>query len=226
VAESSIEDFLQKEWQNYPPSEWPNLLNGLIESLHDSRPDGAAKESSGNGELSRLLSLLLGQKVSTADFCSEEFLEKLGQSLNTIFDMLNQIVKVIHTTLLGRKEEMETIRLIIGSTLKGEESSESLQNYLNQIRGAFLMSHRAFQQAAQKTICDILRELDPERISKLGEGGLGFSPFHKGKLYEIYKEEFIKCKGWVESGRFIEEMLREFEKNCQEIYQSGHGRCS
>jgi hypothetical protein len=160
------------------------------------------------------------------DFRSEEFLEKLARALNTLFDTLNQMIGVIHTTFLGQKSEMETIRLIIGSSLKGGEQSDSLQNYLNQIREAFLISHRAFQQAAHKKILDFLNELDPERISQMGEGAFGFGPFHKGKLFEIYKEEFLKCKGWVESGHFLEEVLREFEKNCQKQYHAGRGRSS
>ena len=51
---------------------------------------------------------------------SPEWPDKLARSLNTLFDTLNQIIGVIHTTFLGQKGEMETIRLIIGSALKGE----------------------------------------------------------------------------------------------------------
>lgn len=225
-AESSIESFLQRAWQGYPPSERSTLLGQLLDHCRGMSADRDVKNHPETGEFPRLLSLLLGERVSASDLCSEEFLDKLARSLNTLFDTLNQIIGVIHTTFLGQKGEMKTIRLIIGSTLKGEEQSDSLQNYLNQIREAFLISHRAFRHAAQKKIRDILSELDPDRISQLGEGTFGFSPFHKGKLFEIYKEEFMKCKGWVESGRLMEEVLREFEKNCQKQYQAGHGRSS
>jgi hypothetical protein len=226
TAESSIENLLQRAWERDPPSEWPARLGELIEHCRGEGPDQEAKKQSETGEFPRLLSLLLGERVSELDLRSEEFMDKLARSLNTLFDTLNQIIGVIHTTFLGQKGEMETIRLIIGSALKGEEQSDSLQNYLNQIREAFLISHRAFRHAAQKKIRDILSALDPEHISQLGEGTFDFSPFHKGKLFEIYKEEFLKCKGWVESGRLMEEVLREFEKNCQKQYQGGRGRSS
>jgi len=223
-AESSIETFLQRAWQGYPPSERSTLLGQLLEHCRGMSLDGDAKRIPETGEFPRLLSLLLGEKVSASDLCSEEFLDKLARSLNTLFDTLNQIIGVIHTTFLGQKGEMETIRMIIGSTLKGEEQSGSLQNYLNQIREAFLISHRAFRQAAQKKIRDLMNELDPDRIAEMGRGTLDFSPFHKGKLFEIYKEEFMKCQGWLESGRLMEEILKEFEKNCQKQYQAGQGR--
>jgi hypothetical protein len=223
-AETFIESFLQKTFQSYPPSIGPGMLDKLVNHFHLLIPDRDGKGGPETGELPRLLSLLLGKRVSKLDLSSEEFLEKLSYSLNTIFDTLNQIISLIHTTLLGRKEEMETIRLIIGSALKGEGAPDSLQNYLNQIREAFLISHRAFRQAAQKKIRDLMNELDPDRIAEMGRGTLDFSPFHKGKLFEIYKEEFMKCQGWLESGRLMEEILKEFEKNCQKQYQAGQGR--
>jgi hypothetical protein len=225
-AETFIESFLQKTFQSYPPSIGPGMLDKLVNHFHLLIPDRDGKGGPETGELPRLLSLLLGKRVSKLDLSSEEFLEKLSYSLNTIFDTLNQIISLIHTTLLGKKNEMKTIRLIIGSTLKGEEQSESLQNYLNQIKEAFLISHRAFRQAAQNSIRDVLSQLDPDRVSQLGEGGFFFSPFHKAKLFEIYKEEFTKCRAWVESGRFMEEMLRDFEKNCQKLYLGDQGRSS
>lgn len=226
AAESSIEDFLQRAWEKDSPSQRAARLEQLIESCRGLRADRVEEKDAEHGEFPRLLSLLLGERVSELDFRSEEFLEKLARALNTLFDTLNQMIGVIHTTFLGQKSEMETIRLIIGSTLKGGEPSDSLQNYLNQIKEAFLISHRAFRQAAHKKTLDILNELDPDRISQLGEGAFGFGPFHKGKLFDIYKEEFLKCKGWVDSGRFLEEILREFEKNCQKQYHAGRGRSS
>jgi hypothetical protein len=222
-AEASIESLLQKALQSYPPSLRQDSLDKLVEHFRPMRPAGDAKGGPEIGELSHLLSLLLGKRVSQLDLSSEEFLGKLSDSLNTIFDTLNQIVGVIQATLLGQKNELKTIRRIIGSTLKDEGQAESLQNYLNQIKEAFLISHRAFRQAAQNKIRDILNQLDPDRISQLSQGGFDFSPFHKAKLFEIYKEEFMKCKGWVGSGRFMEEMLREFEKNCQKLYQGDRG---
>ena len=225
-AESAIESILQKTWRSYPSSEWPALMDRLLEHFRDKDSDRSAKRSAETGELYRLLSLLLGERISTLDLSSEEFSERLGYSLKTIFDTLNQIVGVIHTTLLGRTNELKTIRRIIGSALKEEGQSEPLQHYLNQIKEAFLISHHAFRQTAQSKINDLLNQLDPERISQLGQKGFSFAPFHKAKLLEIYKEEYMKCKNGVESGRFMEEMLREFERNCQRLYQNDQRKSS
>lgn len=58
-----------------------------------------------------------------------------------------------------------------------------------------------------------LNSLEAER-----GGGLRFGPLRKAELYEIYKEKFSQFKGWFESGSFMEELLREFEKTCQRLY--------
>ncbi len=48
--------------------------------------------------------------------------------------------------------------------------------------------------------------------------GLKFSALREAAFFETYEEKFRTCKKWLESGRFTEEFLREFEKNCQELY--------
>jgi len=139
--------------------------------------------------------------------------------LNTIFDTLNQIIGVIHVNLLGRKVELETIRQVIGSSLEKEGKPESLQGYLDQIREAFLVAHLAFQQVALNKMKGVLSELEPERLEAEEQGGLKFGPFLKADHFDSYKEKFRRVKGWVDSGRFGEELLREFEKNCQKSYK-------
>ena len=117
---------------------------------------------------------------------------------------------------------MMTIRGIIGSNFEKIEASgthDSLQSYLDQIQDAFLVAHQSFQQAAQTRVRQILDELDPKRISDLSKGGYKFGPFRKAELFEVYKEEFKVCKAWFESGRFANELLREFEKTCQKSYK-------
>jgi hypothetical protein len=173
-------------------------------------------------ELSRFFSLFLGTKNSAVDLTSPEAARNLAASLNTVFDTLNQIIGVINTTLSGKKGELETIRQVIGSNLE-EGEGNSLQSYLNQIQEAFLVAHQAFQQAAQTKIGEILSELDPERIAASTGGGLRFGPLRKADLFDVYREKFQTCKGSFDSGRLMNDVLREFEKTCQKIYKRKAG---
>jgi hypothetical protein len=161
---------------------------------------------------------LLGERVSAKDLESEVLPEKMLSALNTVFDTLNRVVGVIHTTLLGRKAEFETIRKIIGADLR-EGEADSLQGYLNQIQEAFLMAHQAFQQAARTKVGEILSELDPDRIATLRERGLRFGPLRKAELFEIYREKFRACKDSFDSGRLMNDLLKEFERICQKAHK-------
>jgi hypothetical protein len=217
-SETLIEKYLEERLKGLLPAERLSFLEKLTEQFKDLTPKILPDVRLKQEGFSRLFSLLLGKKISTADLSSAELLEKLAHSLNTIFDTLNQIVSVIHITLLGEKVELETIRHIIGSNLEGEGRSDSLQSYLDQIQEAFLVAHRALKQAAQTKMNEILTELNPDRFETSSRGGLKFGPLRKAELFEIYKEKFSNCKGWFESGRFMEELLREFEKTCQTLY--------
>jgi len=188
-----------------------------IDSTPESTPESV--------KFSRLFSQLVGIPVGKEDLSSTELLVKLTPSLATIFNTLNEIVGVINTTLLGRKIELETIRRIIGSTLEEEEldCSTSLKNYLDQIKKAFFVAHQAFQQAAKTKISEMLSELNPDHLETASGGGrithgFKFGPLRKADLFESYKEKYQACQRWFESGRMIEELLREFEKVCQKIY--------
>jgi len=216
-AETLIEAFLERRLNELPAGERLTLLEKLTAEFK-----GASHETSGNVDvdeefLSRVFSLLLGRKVSQADLTSTEILERLAESLNTIFDTLNELVSVINTTLTGESTGEETIRQVIGFHVAGEDQTKSLQSYLGQIKQAFLIAQQAFKNAAHVKVNQILAELDPERISEGGRGGLKFGPLRKAEFFEIYEENFGKVKKWFESGRFMEEFLREFEKNSQKL---------
>jgi hypothetical protein len=150
---------------------------------------------------------------------------KSWRPLNTVFDSLNAIVGGINATLLGKKEELETIRFIIGSDLGGRKASGSLQEYLDRIQEAFAVAHRAFQEASGKKTGELLDELSPENISSKAEGGLKFGPMRKAELWDIYEERFRAVKKALESGRLRESLLREFERSCQRMYKTeGKGK--
>ncbi len=217
-AETLIEDDIEQKLAGCTPTERLILLERLTDHFKAISAQIGPERYHEPVELSHLLSLLLGRRFSISDSSFEEFLEKLSHSLNTVFDIINEIVNVIHATLLGEGAEPETIRQIIGSDFEGKKPSESLENYLNQIKEAFMVAHRAFQQAAYTKVREMLVELGPDRIESTVSGGFKFGPLRKAALFETYKDKFLQCKGWVESGRFGEELLREFEKICQNHY--------
>jgi hypothetical protein len=219
-AEVLIEAYLEQKLKPFPPSERLGMLEKAMKQFGPPSPVTREEDPVQQTEFLRLFSLLLGKRVSIEDLSSTEPLRKLAHSLNTIFDSLNQIVGRIQTTLLGRKTELETIRQIIGSDMTGEGEENSLQGYLDQIQNSFLVAHRSFQHAIQTRMKQILTELDPDRMEAERGGGLKFGPLRKAELFEIYKEKFRKLKGYFESGRFMEELLREFEKNCQKLYNA------
>lgn len=219
-AERLMEAYLKETLKGQPPVERIALLESLARQF-EAPPIPVAQDAFFESkEFSKLFSLLLGERVSAIDLSSGEILEKLALSLNTIFDTLNEMIRVIDTALLGKKPEFETIRHIIGSQLEDETPSDSLQNYLARIQEAFLISHKAFQEATQIKFSEILKELGPERFESEPMGGLKVGPFRKAELFERYKERFQTFKKWFESGRFKEELLREFEKTCQKLYHT------
>jgi hypothetical protein len=217
-AEAVIEAYIQDVFKGYPYEERVSHLERLA---HFFREDSSCKRPSPLTESENFLlflSMLFGKKISTDDLSSAELVEKLTLSFTTVFDTLNRIIRVIHSTLLGENAELETIRQIIGSHLKDEKRTDSLQNYLDQIQKAFLVAHQAFQKAAQSTMDEVLAKLDPDYISSTVEKGLKFGPLRKAELFEIYSEHFQTCKEWVRSGRYQEKLLKEFEKMCQKLY--------
>jgi hypothetical protein len=217
-SEELIEKYLEERLKASPVAERQTLLELLAQRFRLRTRSTLPFQGD---EISRLFSLLLGKKVPSIDLSSPELVAKLSSSLNTIFDSLNQIVRVIHTTLLGEDIELDTIRQIISSDLQAKEGrSASLVGYLDQVRRAFLVAHEGIKQAAHTKMAEILTELDPDHFPSSSAGALKFGPLRKAELFDTYKEKFSQVKGWFESGRFMEELLREFEKTCHRLYSS------
>ena len=217
-AENLVEAYLEETLKDHSLSEKISLLEELLHQFEVVPPPVRTEVRFESKEFTRLLSLLFGERISEVDLSSPELLEKLAHSLNIIFDGLNEVIRVIDYALLGRRPELETIRHIIGSHLEGDEKTDSLQNYLSRIQEAFLIAHKAFQEAAHSRVAEILKELRPENLESELAGGLKFGPLRKAELFERYKEKFQSFKNWFDSGRFDDELLREFEKTCQKRY--------
>ncbi|HID30277.1 MAG TPA: hypothetical protein EYP19_09765 [Desulfobacterales bacterium] len=216
-AEVAIETYVAERLQAFSPDERLAFLERLLGKFDPGVPGRSGGTKLKEEVLSKLFSLLLGRDVYQADLSSTDLLERLAASLNTVFDTLNELVSVINTTLQGRSSGEETIRQVIGFHLEGQGESQSLEDYIGQIKKAFLTAQQAFKKAAHTTVTEMLHELDPEGIKTTGGGGLKFGPLRKAAFFEIYEERYHKCRKWLESGRCMEEFLREFEKNCQKL---------
>lgn len=244
---NAVQDYLETELKDLSMAERLEVLDRLIRLFPPAQPESRVAGATPEGDLgagleekreiperkedhpceeaflepgfAQLVSLILGRKISVSDLSPAELSEKLAQAMNTVFDTLNQIVEMIQVNLLGRKAELETIRQIIGSQIGAGTADNSLQNYLDQIREAFLVSHKASRTAALTVFEELLAELDPDKLAASSEGMLKFGPLRKAELFETYKEKFGICRGWLDSGRVTEGFLREFEKVCQKLYK-------
>ncbi|MCX8117626.1 MAG: hypothetical protein N3G78_06840 [Desulfobacterota bacterium] len=219
-AEEAIEAYLRNALKSQSTEDRLALLEALVRQFETPSPPPSQEGHPLPEEISRLFSLLFGQRIPKAGLTSPDLLEELAHVLNTLFDTLNEIIRTIDTTLLGKRPELETIRHIIGKQLTAEVPPEPLQQYLSRIQEAFLISHKAFQEAAQTKLGELLEELSPQRFESEPVDRFKIGPLRKAEFFERYKEKFLTLKKWFESGRFREELLREFEKSCQKLYDA------
>jgi len=214
-AEKAIQGFLEGSLAGIPKDEKIKVLGELIRNFESSV---AGEVCMDQVVLTRICSFLLGKKVSQAELSSAELLQRLADSLNTIFDMLNQLVSVINRTFLGERQGVETIRQVIGFHLEGEDNAKSLESFLGQINKAFLSAQEAFKMATEKKVREILVEFDPEQIARASGGRFKLGPMRRAESFELYADKFKTLRKWFDSGRFMEEVLREFENNCQKLF--------
>lgn len=215
-ASRVIEDFLEAEL---------NHLSGqqrisVVQELDVGIQRGLAPIESEKKIIEGIIALLLGRSPAREDLASPEVLERLAESLNTIFDIVNQLIGVINSTLGGNRVGEETIRHVIGFNLDGDSPVQPLQEHLGQIKKAFLVTQQAFKDAASSLLENILTELDPKNMTSSTGGSLKFGPLKKAESFDTYEEKFDKFKKWYESGRFMEDFLRAFEKNCRTLFTS------
>jgi hypothetical protein len=213
-----MEDYLQAELASFDVPDKIKVLEKLIHGFDSTNQnaDRPAATSIDDHVLARVIKLLLGRDISPTDFNSDELLKSLADSINTVFESLNQLISVINTTLVGNQDSDQTIRQVIGYHLEGSPDTKSLESYIGQIGKAFFESQEAAKKAAHTKVMEILEELSPEKIKK-DAGVSKLTPLRKSKYYEVYEAKFEKFESWFESGRFMESFLREFEKNCQKI---------
>jgi hypothetical protein len=164
VSVESLEAYLDQEMAGLDLQARIDALQAVVDGLAPTCPPMPASETD-EEVLTRVCSLLLGRKVSMDDLSSSELLEKLAESLNTIFNTLNQLISVINMTFTGEGSPEQTIRQVIGFRLEGEGQGSSLETYLGQISNAFLTSQQSFKEAAYAKVRQVLRVLDPEQLA-------------------------------------------------------------
>jgi hypothetical protein len=221
--EEAIERYLEGELRETPLAGRLPLLEELLEKFPDNAPIPQGLNLA-QGETARILSLLSGTRIDLTEHSPQEVSEKFAASMNTLFDTLNQIIAVIHANLLGEKPELETIRHVIGSQIEGGGGETSLKAHLDQIQQAFLISHRAFQEAARSVVGEMLAALDPESLASSTKSILNFGPMRKAEIFETYQGKYQECRNWLDTGRFSDKLLREFEKICQKTYKGKQSR--
>ncbi len=222
--ETAVGDFLGGELRGLNVADRLRLLEMLAQqfgaptTVISNREGVKTAVPASTIEVTRLVSLVLGKKLSEDDINSKEIYGNFSLAMTTLFDTLNEIISVINTTLLGQSPELETIRKVIGSNIDGGADKISLKEYLDRIQKAFLVAHSSFQVAATTVIAEIFAELDPQSLAETKTSGFKFGPLRKAELFEQYEEKYARCHRWFDSGAFKERLLREFEKNCQKIF--------
>jgi hypothetical protein len=217
-AKQLIEAYLLEKLTDVEPSQQLELLARLRGRFAGASLSEPVKPLEDTCQFRDLLANVLGKHLDDTVSSTDAMINQLSASLNRIFDSVNEIVGVIHTTLLGEHDELQTIRRLIHSDLKESRSTGAIEQYLNQIKRAFLLSNRAFQMAARSELKKVLDELDPNRHSQEGEHGLKFGFLRKSDRIEEYHTRFDRIRKWFESDRFSEDLSREFERICQRLY--------
>lgn len=213
-AGNAIESRLTDYCREMTDNEKISFMADLMEAFGTHRKDGNQTQLE-DSVLKEVFFLLLGRKIDADAASSQEMMERLSVALNTLFNTLNRIVKNINATLLGSSSGDQTIRRVIGSHMEGDDRREPLEDYLGRIEKAFLISHQAFKQAAHTIVRKLLQEMHPEGIAAGADKSLKFGPMRKAEYFDMYKDKFVVLERWFESGRFMSDLLREFENNCE-----------
>jgi hypothetical protein len=214
LAMEKIEAFLAQELKGLDPAERLEVIRQLEVVFPAAQP--GTPQDPGSDLLDRLVPLLLGRDVSM-DLSTPDLLSRLAHSLDTIFTMLNEIIGLINSTLGGNPAGDETIRQIISTSLEGQGEVQSIEQYLGQIKKAFLTAQQSSAEAARTMVAHIIAELDPKGMEGSG-GGFKIGPMKKAESFDLFEEKYKRVKKWYESERFLLDFLRQFEKNCQKSF--------
>jgi hypothetical protein len=220
-AAARVEELLLHALAGHAPAARLDFLDKCLAGFGHvpMQEEAPAPRPGANSEaFNNLLTMLLGKEILEKDLSTEEMTKHLATALNTVFDSLNKLIGGINATLMGSASGEETIRVVISSSIDEKKGIASLEKYLDQIGQFFAMALRAYKEAAQTKIGEILQELNPERIAEENENGLKFGPLRKAHLFDCYQDKYKTLQNWQRSGLLLEAFMKEFEKNCQKLY--------
>jgi hypothetical protein len=218
--EPRIESYLTEITENFSQEERSVLGRGLVQAFKKrSAAEAVDSESTdpASHPLEMMVTLLFGKRLEEMDLPAEDLVRRLADSLNIVFDSLNELIGAINTTFMGQSEG-ETIRMVISSDMVGKEKDNSLQSYLDQIKESLGIMNQAYRKAAFTKMKEMLDELDPKNLSQALGAGIKIGPFKKAELFSIYESRYQTLRNWLDSGLLIEALIQEFEKSCQKLY--------
>jgi len=215
-AEKAMETYLELMLKGLSSDEKRAGMEDILAVFRPATiaPDDTPAEPDRLDDLCRFFSLLLGHDVPTDKLSSSELMQRLSDSLNTIFNSLNELVSAINNSITRDISPDKTIRQLISYHLGDEHHLQELAAYIGRIKHTFLITQEAYKMSVQTIVDNILKEFDPERIQSESPGKFGFGAIKKAQYYDVFEKKYGKYRNWVESGRFMESFLREFEKNC------------
>ncbi len=214
-APAAVEAYLRRRLADLPIAEQLLVLERIQEEFASPGEDRQPAPEGDRDLLSEVFSLFLGTPDAPSKLPPEELLNRLAESLNLVFSSLNRLVGIIQSTLMGRRGPDETIRHLIRDHLEGEDRMKYLERYIGQIGQAFLLSQTAFTASAETIVGRLLAELSPEAVQREEAHGLRFGPLRKAESFDRLGQKHAQCRAWLESGRFKEDLLREFERACE-----------
>ena len=216
----NVEERLNQTFANCSPSERSYFLEELISAFSQNSGTDAAVSEIPLDDYNNLLTMLLGKEILKKKLPPQEMVAQLATAVNTVFDSVNTLVGGLNATLIGNVESEETIRVLIRSSIDADEGIGALKKFLDQTGEFFAIALKAYKEAARVKIGEILDELNPERLEEESGGKMKFGPLHKSHLYDCYLDKYNTLQNWERSGLLLEAFMKEFEKNCQNLYSN------
>lgn len=218
-AETLIETHLTSRLGDMAAHERLRFLDRLGEIFkgRESERELRPKEDAQQETLQQLMRFVLGKSYNPEELYSQEAIDQLGASLQTLFETLNDLIQTIELTLMGQSDQSKTIRAVIASKVRHDDGDRSLREHLNQIKAGFLIAHTSFQQSSRETVKKILAALAPDKLRDEASTAMKFGPFKKAELFELFEQRYESIRKWSDSDRFIRDLTRDFEKNCRNL---------
>ncbi|MCW5201743.1 MAG: hypothetical protein QTN59_09980 [Candidatus Electrothrix communis] len=216
-VQASVEAYLLREFRHLDQRRRQEAIEDLVTHFAEQHVDARPVSREADKDFLRFCSFVLGYQIENDELATEELQQRLSEALTSIFETVNRLIRTVNMTLIDDGQTQETIRFFIGEQLDSGSGTVSLEEHLDQIRTAFVTSHRAFKRAVQMTVEKILTELDPETLAKNADTGLKFGPLRKAEVFEQYSRTFGEFRQWFDSGRCMEDFLRSFEQQYSEI---------